>query len=117
MEVKVFKEVTTGSSSSADNVVVRVQRTACSLPVKPFTTFFKPFTSHFHHLPPSLSTTRHHLTLPSPWTTTTTTTCPRKVGPAKDMFAPTEAEQGELCYRGRNVMMGYLANPDLGNKS
>jgi long-subunit acyl-CoA synthetase (AMP-forming) len=31
------------------------------------------------------------------------------------MFAPTEAEQGELCYRGRNVMMGYLANPDLGN--
>jgi long-chain-fatty-acid--CoA ligase ACSBG len=33
---------------------------------------------------------------------------------AKDLFKPTEEEQGELCYRGRNVMMGYLANPDLG---
>jgi long-chain-fatty-acid--CoA ligase ACSBG len=37
-----------------------------------------------------------------------------QVPDAKDMFKPTEAEQGELCYRGRNVMMGYLANPDLG---
>jgi len=37
-----------------------------------------------------------------------------EVPPAQNMFAPTEAEQGELCYRGRNVMMGYLANPDLG---
>eukprot|EP00750_Incisomonas_marina_P014834 INCI17894.1.p1 GENE.INCI17894.1~~INCI17894.1.p1 ORF type:complete len:802 (-),score=146.16 INCI17894.1:357-2762(-) len=37
--------------------------------------------------------------------------CPR----AKDMFHPTEEEQGELCYRGRNIMMGYMANPDLGD--
>merc|ERR1712176_732117 len=26
-----------------------------------------------------------------------------------------EEFQGELCFRGRNIMMGYLANPDLGN--
>jgi len=32
----------------------------------------------------------------------------------KDMFNPSEEQQGELCYRGRNVMMGYMANPDLG---
>merc|ERR1712139_320730 len=25
-----------------------------------------------------------------------------------------ERYQGELCFRGRNVMMGYMANPDLG---
>eukprot|EP01045_Picozoa_sp_COSAG04_P044337 COSAG04_NODE_14991_length_547_cov_1.359375_1_plen_133_part_01 len=34
--------------------------------------------------------------------------------PAVDPKHPTEAEQGELCFRGRNIMMGYLANPDLG---
>lgn len=27
---------------------------------------------------------------------------------------PTEAEQGELCYRGRHIMMGYMANSDFG---
>jgi len=33
---------------------------------------------------------------------------------AKDLFNPTEEEQGEICYRGRNIMAGYMANPDLG---
>jgi long-subunit acyl-CoA synthetase (AMP-forming) len=32
------------------------------------------------------------------------------------MFHPTEEEQGELCYRGRNIMMGYMAQPDLGEE-
>eukprot|EP00931_Biecheleriopsis_adriatica_P067085 TRINITY_DN41290_c0_g1_i1.p1 TRINITY_DN41290_c0_g1~~TRINITY_DN41290_c0_g1_i1.p1 ORF type:complete len:1202 (-),score=218.14 TRINITY_DN41290_c0_g1_i1:122-3520(-) len=34
--------------------------------------------------------------------------------PAKDVFSPTEEEQGEICIRGRAVMMGYLANPSMG---
>ena len=34
---------------------------------------------------------------------------------AKDLKQPTEAEQGELCFRGRNIMKGYMANPDLGD--
>lgn len=33
---------------------------------------------------------------------------------AVNLMNPTEDEQGEICYRGRNVMPGYMANPDLG---
>jgi long-chain-fatty-acid--CoA ligase ACSBG len=33
--------------------------------------------------------------------------------PAKDFSRPTEEEQGEICFRGRTVMMGYLSNPDM----
>jgi len=33
---------------------------------------------------------------------------------APDLEAIEEKYQGELCFRGRNIMMGYLANPDLG---
>jgi len=32
---------------------------------------------------------------------------------AKNMFKAAEEEQGELCFRGRHIMMGYLANPDF----
>mmetsp|Transcript_10864 Transcript_10864/g.26626 ORF Transcript_10864/g.26626 Transcript_10864/m.26626 type:complete len:795 (-) Transcript_10864:300-2684(-) len=32
---------------------------------------------------------------------------------AKDIFNAEEEEQGEICYRGRHIMMGYLANPDF----
>jgi len=42
----------------------------------------------------------------------TKTECPR----AKDQFEPTDAEQGEICYRGRHIMLGYRANPKLGNE-
>eukprot|EP00397_Hematodinium_sp_SG-2012_P004879 GEMP01004894.1.p1 GENE.GEMP01004894.1~~GEMP01004894.1.p1 ORF type:complete len:805 (+),score=217.53 GEMP01004894.1:206-2620(+) len=33
---------------------------------------------------------------------------------ADDLFHLTEEEQGEVCYRGRHIMMGYMANPKLG---
>ena len=35
---------------------------------------------------------------------------------AANLFSPTEEEQGEICYRGRHIMMGYLANPKLGEE-
>jgi len=36
--------------------------------------------------------------------------------PTKDIFSPKEdgTEEGEICFRGRHVMAGYMANPDLG---
>lgn len=37
-----------------------------------------------------------------------------EVPPAKDLFHPTEEEQGELCFRGRHIMAGYMANPEMG---
>jgi long-chain-fatty-acid--CoA ligase ACSBG len=38
------------------------------------------------------------------------TECPK----TKSLDNPPEADQGEICYRGRHIMMGYMANPDLG---
>ena len=35
---------------------------------------------------------------------------------AKDLQNPTEDEQGEVCFRGRHIMLGYMANPDLGRE-
>lgn len=36
--------------------------------------------------------------------------CPR----ARSIFEATEEEQGEICMRGRNIMMGYMCNSRLG---
>ena len=38
--------------------------------------------------------------------------CPR----TKDLFNPKEEEQGELCYRGRPIMIGYMSCPDVGDE-
>jgi len=35
---------------------------------------------------------------------------------AKDIFSPTKEEQGEICFRGRNIMLGYMSNPILGEE-
>jgi len=34
---------------------------------------------------------------------------------ADNIFTATEEEQGEICFRGRHIMMGYMANPRLGD--
>jgi len=36
---------------------------------------------------------------------------------AKDLLQPTETEQGEICFRGRTVMTGYLCNPAMGDEA
>lgn len=33
-----------------------------------------------------------------------------------DVFNSSEEEQGEICWRGRNNMMGYMANPKMGEE-
>eukprot|EP00035_Acanthoeca_spectabilis_P020663 m.434004 g.434004 ORF g.434004 m.434004 type:complete len:774 (+) comp17653_c0_seq1:109-2430(+) len=36
--------------------------------------------------------------------------------PAKELDAATEEEQGEVCMRGRHIMLGYMGNPALGEE-
>jgi len=36
---------------------------------------------------------------------------------AADLFHPTEEEQGELCFRGRNIMLGYMASSAIGDQA
>jgi len=38
--------------------------------------------------------------------------CPR----AKDIFNPSDENEGEICFRGRNICMGYMANSALGQE-
>jgi len=33
-----------------------------------------------------------------------------------DIFNPSDGHQGEICFRGRHVMLGYYANPKLGEE-
>jgi long-chain-fatty-acid--CoA ligase ACSBG len=35
---------------------------------------------------------------------------------AVDIFNASEEEQGEICFRGRHIMAGYMANPALGTE-
>jgi len=42
----------------------------------------------------------------------TKTECPK----AKDLATATEEEKGEVCFRGRHIMLGYMANPKLGDE-
>jgi long-chain-fatty-acid--CoA ligase ACSBG len=38
--------------------------------------------------------------------------CPK----ADSILTPTEEQQGEICFRGRHIMMGYMAQPKLGQE-
>ena len=35
-----------------------------------------------------------------------------EVSPVEDIFKVSEEEQGELCFKGRNIMSGYWGNPN-----